>query len=96
MLFCIVVWYSCKPRPRYAVSGMFALLYGVFRFAVEFVREPDQQLGYLAFGWLTMGQVLSMPLILLGLFWLWKSRSAPTLQPGPANIDADANEMSAR
>ncbi|MGV8923951.1 MAG: prolipoprotein diacylglyceryl transferase [Thermomonas sp.] len=96
LLFCVVVWYSCKPRPRYAVSGMFALLYGVFRFAVEFVREPDQQLGYLAFGWLTMGQVLSTPLILLGLFWLWKSRSAPTLHPGPANSGADANEISAR
>ena len=94
LLFCVVVWYSSKPRPRYAVSGLFALLYGVFRFAVEFVREPDEQLGYLAFGWLTMGQVLSTPLILLGLYWLWKSRSAPTLQPEPAH--AAANETSAR
>lgn len=81
VLFCVLVWYSRKPRPRYAVSGWFALLYGCFRFLVEFVREPDEQLGYLAFGWLTMGQVLSTPLILLGLFWLWKSRSAPTLEP---------------
>jgi len=48
------------------------------------VRVPDQQLQYLAFGWLTMGQVLSVPLILLGLFWLWRSRSAPTLQPREA------------
>ncbi len=87
VLFVVLVWYSCKPRPRYAVSGVFALLYGVFRFAVEFVREPDQQLGYLAFGWLTMGQVLSTPLILLGLFWLWRSRGAPTLQPVPASRD---------
>ncbi|WP_460830203.1 prolipoprotein diacylglyceryl transferase [Lysobacter humi (ex Lee et al. 2017)] len=76
-------WYSRRPRPRYAVGGMFALLYGVFRFLVEFVREPDRQLGYLAFGWLTMGQVLSLPLILLGLFWLWYSRRQPTLQPAP-------------
>lgn len=81
VMFCVLVWYSRTPRPRYAVSGLFALLYGCFRFLVEFVREPDAQLGYLAFGWLTMGQVLSTPLILLGLFWLWKSRSAPTLQP---------------
>lgn len=80
-MFTVLVWYSCKPRPRYAVSGLFALLYGCFRFLVEFVREPDAQLGYLAFGWLTMGQVLSTPLILLGLFWLWLSRRAPTLQP---------------
>ncbi len=44
---------------------------------------PDAQLGYLAFGWLTMGQVLSLPLIALGLFLLWLSRRAPTLQPRP-------------
>lgn len=81
VMFCVLVWFSAKPRPRYAASGMFALLYGCFRFLVEFVREPDAQLGYLAFGWVTMGQVLSTPLILLGLFWLWHSRRAPTLQP---------------
>ncbi|MBC7991434.1 MAG: prolipoprotein diacylglyceryl transferase [Luteimonas sp.] len=83
VMFCILWWYSRKPRPRYAVAGLFALLYGVFRFLVEFVRVPDEQLGYLAFGWLTMGQVLSVPLILLGLFWLWLSRRSPTLQPVP-------------
>ena len=81
VMFCVLWWYSSKPRPRYAVSGLFALLYGSFRFLVEFVREPDAQLGYLAFGWVTMGQVLSTPLILLGLFWLWKSRTSPTLMP---------------
>ncbi|WP_027080711.1 prolipoprotein diacylglyceryl transferase [Luteimonas mephitis] len=83
-MFCILWWYSRKPRPRYAVAGMFALLYGVFRFAVEFVRLPDTQIGYLAFGWLTMGQVLSLPLVAIGLVWLWMSRRAPTLQPQPA------------
>ncbi|TCT24810.1 prolipoprotein diacylglyceryl transferase [Thermomonas haemolytica] len=81
VMFCVLVWYSRRPRPRYAVSGLFALLYGCFRFLVEFVREPDAQLGYLAFGWLTMGQLLSLPLVLLGLFWLWKSRTSPTLMP---------------
>ena len=82
LVMFIVLWtYSRKPRPRYSVAGLFALLYGAFRFAVEFVREPDSQLGYLAFGWLTMGQVLSLPLIALGLFWLWLSRRSPTLQP---------------
>jgi phosphatidylglycerol---prolipoprotein diacylglyceryl transferase len=76
----VVLWlFSLKPRPRYAVSGMFALLYGCFRFAVEFVRLPDQQLGYLAFGWLTMGQILSIPLILIGLVLLAMSRRAPVL-----------------
>lgn len=84
VMFAVLWWYSRKPRPRYAVAGLFALMYGLFRFLVEFVRVPDAQIGehgYLAFGWLTMGQVLSLPLILLGLFWLWKSRRAPTLQP---------------
>ena len=83
VMFAVLWWFSSKPRPRYAVSGLFALLYGLFRFIVEFVRLPDAQLGYLAFGWLTMGQLLSLPLIALGLYWLWKSRSQPTLQPVP-------------
>ena len=62
-------------------------MYGGFRFLVEFVRVPDAQIGdhgYLAFGWLTMGQVLSLPLIALGLYWLWYSRRAPTLRPAAA------------
>lgn len=65
-LFAIVWLFSAKPRPTMAVSGVFALAYGIFRFLVEFVRQPDPQLGYLAFGWLTMGQVLSLPLIAVG------------------------------
>lgn len=81
VMFAVLWWFSSKPRPRYAVSGMFALLYGVFRFAVEFVRQPDAQLGFLAFDWLTMGQLLSLPLIAVGLFLLWLSRRAPTVAP---------------
>ena len=50
-----------------AVSALFLLCYGLFRFAVEFMREPDAHLGYLGFGWLTMGQVLSFPMILIGI-----------------------------
>jgi phosphatidylglycerol:prolipoprotein diacylglycerol transferase len=76
--------FSIKPRHRYAVSGLFALLYGGFRFAVEFIREPDPQLGYLLHtGWLTMGQVQSVPLIIVGLVLLWMSRRAPVVQPQP-------------
>jgi len=83
-MFVVLWWFSRKPRPRYAVSGLFALLYGCFRFLIEFVRVPDAQLGYLAFGWLTMGQLLSLPLIALGLFWLFVwSRRQPTLEPQP-------------
>lgn len=85
VMFAVLWFVSRKPRPRYLVSGLFALLYGAFRFIVEFVRVPDQQLDYLFGGWLTMGQLLSLPLVLLGLFLLWLSRRAPTLQPqGPA------------
>lgn len=71
VLFTVLWWFSSKPRPRMAVSGLFGLLYGMFRFAVEFVRLPDAQLGYLAFGWLTMGQVLSIPMIGAGVVLLW-------------------------
>ncbi len=66
ILFIILNGFISKPRPRMAASGMFMLFYGLFRFAVEFVRIPDEQIGYLAFGWLTMGQMLSLPMILIG------------------------------
>ncbi|TQM06887.1 phosphatidylglycerol:prolipoprotein diacylglycerol transferase [Pseudoxanthomonas sp. 3HH-4] len=89
LVMFVVLWaVSSKPRPRYTISGLFALMYGLFRFVVEFVRVPDADIGYLAFGWLTMGQVLSLPLVALGLFLLALSRRAPTLQPvapGPAS-----------
>lgn len=79
----VVLWlFSRKPRHRYAVSGLFALLYGCFRFAIEFVRLPDPQLGYLFHtGWMTMGQVQSLPLIAVGILLLWLSRRAPIVQP---------------
>jgi phosphatidylglycerol---prolipoprotein diacylglyceryl transferase len=73
VLFTILWIYSAKPRPRYAVSGLFALLYGLIRFNVEFFRQPDVQLGFVAFDWLTMGQILSLPLVLIGLFLLYLS-----------------------
>lgn len=78
-LFVILWLYSRKPRPMMAVSGMFALWYGVFRFIVEFVRVPDAQLGYLAFNWLTMGQVLSLPMIIGGIgLVVWAYRRQET------------------
>jgi len=80
VMFAVLWLVSMKPRPRYLISGLFALMYGCFRFAVEFVRLPDIQLGYLAFGWVTMGQILSLPLIAVGLWLLWLSRRAPTLR----------------
>jgi len=76
VLFIILWLYARKPRPLGAISGLFAIFYGVFRFLVEFVREPDAHIGYLAFGWVTMGQVLSLPLILVGVFLLWRALAA--------------------
>ncbi|PKM42964.1 MAG: prolipoprotein diacylglyceryl transferase [Gammaproteobacteria bacterium HGW-Gammaproteobacteria-1] len=67
LLFTILWLYSSRPRPTMAVSGLFAICYAVFRFLVEFVREPDAHIGYLAFGWLTMGQLLSLPLLVAGV-----------------------------
>lgn len=72
LLLFIIVWnYSAKPRPAMAVSGLFLFLYGVFRSAVEFVREPDRHIGYFLEGWLTMGQLLSLPMICAGLVMLY-------------------------
>ncbi|MCE7903970.1 MAG: prolipoprotein diacylglyceryl transferase [Gammaproteobacteria bacterium PRO9] len=69
-LFLILWIYSSKPRPVMAVSGLFLLGYGVFRFLVEFWRLPDEQIGYLAFGWVTMGQVLTLPMLVAGAILL--------------------------
>lgn len=73
VLFAILWWFSSRPRPLMAVSGLFAVGYGVFRFLVEFVRLPDEHIGYLAWNWLTMGQVLTIPLIIVGVMLLFRS-----------------------
>jgi len=66
LLFAILWFYTAKPRPYLAASGLFLLLYGIFRFFIEFYRVPDAQPGYLAWGWVTMGQVLTVPMIAVG------------------------------
>jgi phosphatidylglycerol:prolipoprotein diacylglycerol transferase len=71
VLFLILWGFSSNPRPRMAVSGLFLFCYGIFRFGVEFVRLPDAHIGYLAFGWLTMGQLLSFPMIGFGIILLF-------------------------
>lgn len=73
--FVVVWWFTSSSRPRLAPTGLFVLLYGTFRFSVEFVRLPDPQLGYLAWGWLTMGQVLSFAMILIGVGLLMYARN---------------------
>jgi phosphatidylglycerol:prolipoprotein diacylglycerol transferase len=71
VLFAILWIYSRRPRPVMATSGLFLAGYGVFRFAVEFVRVPDEGLGYLLAGWITMGQILSTPMIVAGVALMW-------------------------
>ena len=66
LLFALVWFFSARPRPRYAVAGLFGIGYGAQRFFVEFFREPDDWLGFIAFEWLTMGQILSLPMIAAG------------------------------
>ncbi|HEY3486708.1 MAG TPA: prolipoprotein diacylglyceryl transferase [Gammaproteobacteria bacterium] len=67
VLFVLLWWFSGKPRPRMAVGTLFLIGYGGFRFLVEFVRQPDAHLGFIAFNWLTMGHLLSLPMILAGI-----------------------------
>lgn len=76
VLFCVQYLLSLHrpPRPKGTFVGTFMLLYGCFRFLIEFVRLPDAQMGYLAWGWLTMGQVLSVPLIVAGIVLLVVAR----------------------
>lgn len=77
VLFLILHVYSRKSRPPGAVGGLFLLLYGAFRFAVEFVREPDIQIGFVALNWLTMGQILSLPMILVGAALMLRAVRSP-------------------
>lgn len=71
-LFAILWWFSAKPRPLGQVSGLFLMGYGLFRFVVEFTREPDAFLG-LVWAQLSMGQLLSIPMMLLGLIIFYRA-----------------------
>ena len=77
LLFGILTILKRKDLPQGWLFASFFIGYGVLRFMVEFVREPDPQLGFIAFGWMTMGQVLSLGLIVFGLSLLFmlKARS---------------------
>jgi phosphatidylglycerol:prolipoprotein diacylglycerol transferase len=70
VLFFVLWIFSGRSRPGMAVSGLFLLCYGIFRFGIEFVRMPDAHIGYLAFDWVTMGQILTLPMVLFGVLLL--------------------------
>jgi len=82
LLFIILWWYSSKPRPRMAVSGVFMISYGCFRFTTEFFRTPDAHLGFVAFDWLTMGQLLSLPMVLVGVLLYWLAMKSAARDEG--------------
>lgn len=75
LLFLIVWCYAAKPRREGRVSAVFLIGYSLCRFIAECFRQPDTQMGYIAFNWLTMGQILSIPMLLLGIvLWWWARR----------------------
>ena len=76
VLFVILWLFTRSERPYRSVAGLFLILYGVFRFAVEFVRVPDSHIGYLAMDWLTMGQVLTL-MILAGAILMFLAYRRP-------------------
>ena len=81
VLFTILNLFIRKPRPMGSVSGLFLIGYGAFRIIVEFFRQPDAQLGL--FGGISMGQILSVPMILAGvIMMIWAYRRRPQLQTG--------------
>ena len=78
VLFIILWLYTKRPRPMAAASGLFLAGYGVFRFIVEFFRQPDDHIGFIAFDWLTMGMLLSTPMIIAGIALIvWGYRYHP-------------------
>jgi phosphatidylglycerol:prolipoprotein diacylglycerol transferase len=79
LLFIILWWYTSKPRPRMAPTGLFLIIYSLARITVEFWRVPDEHIGYLLGGWFTMGMLLSLPMLLIGLtlmFMAYRRREA--------------------
>ncbi len=78
VLFVLVWWYSNKPRPRFAVGGLFMIGYGAQRIVVEFFRQPDAQLNFVMFDWMTRGQQLSILMVLVGIaimVWAYRQRA---------------------
>ncbi|MBK1640356.1 prolipoprotein diacylglyceryl transferase [Chromatium okenii] len=81
VLFALLWLFTRQPRPMMAVSGLFLVGYGTFRFSVEFVRLPDAHIGYLALDWFTLGQLLTLPMIVSGAILLalaYRHRPAST------------------
>lgn len=70
VLFVLLWLFASKKRPMMVTSGLFLLGYGSFRIFSEFYREPDAHMGFLIFDWVTAGQLLSLPMVLLGVLFM--------------------------
>ena len=70
VLFLVIFIFTLKPRPRMAASSLFLIGYGLARFNIEFFREPDADQGFVLFNWMTKGQMLTAPMIILGVVLL--------------------------
>ena len=82
-MLAILWWFGSKPRPRAAISGLFLILYGLCRFAVEFVRVPDAHLGYqLGTTWLTRGMELCIPMLIAGAIFMVMAYSKQKREQG--------------
>jgi phosphatidylglycerol:prolipoprotein diacylglycerol transferase len=73
LLFCLLWWLALTPKPKGFLSGVFLIAYGSFRFTTEFFRSPDAHLGFILFEFLSMGQLLSLPMVIAGLWLLRRS-----------------------
>lgn len=96
VMFCVMIWLSRRrpARPQGTFLGTFLMLYGIFRFLVEFVRVPDEQLGYLIGGTITMGQILSLPLVVIGVAILVIANRRQAPQVGHIGLEAEDEEES--
>ena len=87
VMLLALLWFSRKPRPAGSVAALFLILYAIFRSMVEFVRTPDAHIGYLAWGWVTMGQILSLPMLIGGgglmawTYWNQNQAVSPDAKP---------------
>ena len=78
LLFLVLLWFSRRQRPTWAVSGVFLVGYGALRFVAEFFREPDAHIGFDALGWMTRGQLLCVPMLIAGLcllYWAYRPKT---------------------
>ena len=84
LLLFILVWFvSARPQPRGFVTGVFLCGYATFRLCTEFFREPDAHIGFIAFNGLTMGQLLSLPMLIAGILFIVWSRGQATPEFAP-------------